>query len=254
MHETFGKGYDLSNDLLDMEDPPPKSSPEFIDVIHTTPKTIEFISDPQKIKLLLNNELYPIIALLRHGNFTAKEITELYSTYSGSGYKPKSEKTIYRYLKELKEAGLIDEVGQRVIKGQTATEKIWGRTAKVFYIQQEEGEEFVEKLCKEDCVACKDDGLHLQAQKGLGLMTLLKDIYPVEHTKVNFSKFMNSLEKAIMNEFQQQLAKLTENELNQVARLPYNAITNLLTMSGLISLMNKAPEFLDKRIKKYLTS
>lgn len=226
--------------------------PDFVDVIHTNSKTIEFISDPEKVDLMLRNDLYPILALLRHGNFTVKEITELYPTYAGPRGKKKSEKTIYRYLRELKNGGLIDEVGQRVIKGQTATEKIWGRTAKVFYILRTEEDDFKESLCDENCIACKDDGIHQDAQKGIALMTLLKNIYPIENPKENFSSLMNSLERAIMKTFQEQLDALSEEELKQVAKLPYNAINNILTISGLIGLSKTEPNFLERRIKKYL--
>ncbi len=225
---------------------------EFFDIIHTQPKTIEFISDPEKINLMLRNDLYPILALLRHGSFTVKEITELYSTYAGSRTKAKSEKTIYRYLRELKNGGLIDEVGQRVIKGQTATEKIWGRTAKVFFIQRKEDEDFKDKLCDENCIACRDDGIHQDSQKGIALLSLLKSIYPVENTRINFAKFMNSLESAIMKTFQTQLNSLTEEELNQVAKLPYSSINTILNISGVIGLMHDEPDFLERRIKKYL--
>ncbi|RMG28284.1 MAG: hypothetical protein D6732_18950 [Methanobacteriota archaeon] len=247
MAEDKGNNHPIEDEKLEKGD-----EQEFVDVIHTTPKTIEFISDPEKVDLMLRNDLYPILALLRHGNFTVKEITELYSTYAGPRGKSKSEKTIYRYLRDLKNGGLIDEVGQRVIKGQTATEKIWGRTAKVFYILRTEEDDFKENLCDENCIACRDDGIHQDAQKGIALMSLLKNVFPVENPKENYSKFMNSLERAIMKTFQEQLDALTEDELNQVAKLPYSAINNILTISGLIELSKKEPDFIERRIKKYL--
>lgn len=48
----------------------------------------------------------------------------------------KSEKTIYRYVKDLTEAGLIVAAGQRVITGKTATETLYMRKAKIFIIRQ----------------------------------------------------------------------------------------------------------------------
>ncbi len=220
------------------------------DFIHKAPKTIEFISNPDVIKLLLSNERYPIVALLRHGNFTVKEIVELYPTYAGSSSKLKSEKTIYRYLRELKSTGVIDEVGQRVTQGQTATEKIWGRTAKVFFIQNSE-ENDVDSFCGPDCLACKDDGLHQQSLKGIGLLTLLKLVPIEQNVEVNFAKFMTDLETQIQNTFKEQLKTLTNEDLNNVSKLSYTAINSVLLMSGLIKLLKNDPNFVESLLKKH---
>lgn len=48
----------------------------------------------------------------------------------------KSEKTIYRYVKDLTQAGLIVPAGQRVITGKTATETLYTRKARIFIIRQ----------------------------------------------------------------------------------------------------------------------
>ena len=48
----------------------------------------------------------------------------------------KSEKTIYRYVKDLTQANLIVPAGQRVVIGKTATETLYARKAKIFILRQ----------------------------------------------------------------------------------------------------------------------
>ena len=55
-------------------------------------------------------------------------------------FEPKSDKTIYQYLKILEQADLIKPAGQRMNIGKTVTETLFSRTASVFLILGEEPE------------------------------------------------------------------------------------------------------------------
>ncbi|MFX0061698.1 MAG: hypothetical protein ACFFC7_05875 [Candidatus Hermodarchaeota archaeon] len=75
------------------------------------------------------NEIYA-----RHHK-TVLAIIEQYSIEKllGKPPKPKSKNTIYKYLQELIDMGLVTEAGRRPIPHQSATQKLYSRTAEVFY-------------------------------------------------------------------------------------------------------------------------
>lgn len=52
-------------------------------------------------------------------------------------HNKKSDKTIYRYINELTQAGLLIKAGQRVITGKTATETLYARKAKIYLLRQQ---------------------------------------------------------------------------------------------------------------------
>ena len=61
----------------------------------------------------------------------------------------KSEKTIYRYIKELTDPkiGLIVQAGRRIIAEQTATEAIYARKAKIFLLREHADDTWKCDLC-----------------------------------------------------------------------------------------------------------
>ncbi len=65
----------------------------------------------------------PLFHVLQDGPMTIKELTEKYNKAASI---PKTEKTIYRYTKALKDANLIIEMGYRVIQGNITTQKLYG--------------------------------------------------------------------------------------------------------------------------------
>ncbi len=58
-----------------------------------------------------------------------KERSEKYG-----GIEPKSDKSIYRYLKVLEEAGLVVPAGQRVVAGKMVNETLFARTGQIFLL------------------------------------------------------------------------------------------------------------------------
>ena len=105
------------------------------DLINYEPKPVLFVED-ENIKEILENPLYrPILSILRHGIKTLKEIKEEYKNHTKRAEIP-SDKSLYRHLKQLKDAGLIAEAGRRVYTEQTLTEKLFSRTAYFFYLRQ----------------------------------------------------------------------------------------------------------------------
>ena len=133
-----------------------KEQQEFKDIITYEPLGLKIVDDEKGLQTLKDPNLYPIVAILREKPMTVKEIEIAYSEEAKKHdtHEPKSDKTIYRYLKTLEDAGLVTPAGQRVVIGKTATETLFSRTAHIFLTTVEkskwwdskEGLEFVKKI------------------------------------------------------------------------------------------------------------
>lgn len=105
---------------------------EFQDLVTYTPPLYRVIRDEALLDLFRDPTLKPIIRTLREGPKTIKEILHYYNDVSD---KPKSDKTMYRYVKKLEEHGLVKQSGHRVYTGRNINEILYSRTAKIFYIE-----------------------------------------------------------------------------------------------------------------------
>lgn len=106
------------------------------DVLTFHSKPVKIIRDEKLAKLLKEQAYYLIVKVLRKGPMTVREIEKAYrkEALSCEDCEPKSDKTIYRYLKVLEEADLVVPAGQRVVIGKTATETLFARTARIFLL------------------------------------------------------------------------------------------------------------------------
>ena len=77
-----------------------------------------------------------MLIVLRQRPMTVRDLVEAYreAAEKDTGIDPKSDKTIYRYLKVLENAGLIVPAGQRLVIGKAVTEKLFSRTADFFLL------------------------------------------------------------------------------------------------------------------------
>lgn len=105
-----------------------------------------------------------ILTALNKGNMTVKEIHDLYRLPNGK--HSKTLKTIYRYLEALEEYGLVKLAGHRKTKGKRTLEKLYCRTAKVFFIDDEASKE-----------------QWLTSEKGDRFVTILTDLAWMLHDK-----------------------------------------------------------------------
>ena len=131
-------------------------------------KGIWVIEDKHLLEILKDDVYNPIINALRKRPMTIKELTENYNEIvkeralkigipkAEFERMKRSEKSIYRYVKDLIEANLLTVAGRRVVIDRTASENLYGRTAKVFlmkhegddYWDKEEAQVFLEKIAK----------------------------------------------------------------------------------------------------------
>jgi hypothetical protein len=124
---------------------------EFQDIITYEQEGVRIIKEKKLQEIFYDEGYSPVIWALRDKPLTVKEILEKYNQYvainieksglKGEAKKKKiedtqrSEKTIYRYLKDLENLGIIAKAGQRVVIGKTATENLFCRTARIFLLE-----------------------------------------------------------------------------------------------------------------------
>jgi len=106
---------------------------------------VKVIKDQEAIDKLFDKNYEPIIIILRDGPLTIKELHVQYNNYIKLQGKQqswdkdeiesrqKSEMTLYRYIKDLGTYDIVSEVGKIITTGQSATETLYGRTAKIFW-------------------------------------------------------------------------------------------------------------------------
>ncbi len=110
------------------------SNKQFKDAITYSQPLMKEITDKDTIKLFKDKNLSSVIEFLRthKGPMT---VTELEAAFKDIG-KKKSDKTIYRYLKDLEEEDLVIQAGKRVYttdKKKLKTQTLYMRTAKIFF-------------------------------------------------------------------------------------------------------------------------
>ena len=112
-------------------------------------ETVEIIKDPRKYQMLEEPNLEPIIVALRKGPKTVNELEIEYNTIVKEKIQKmnltrkeeevlekkmfRQAKTLYKYIKVLKENCFVVEAGKRYTKNQRAAETLYGRTAKLFF-------------------------------------------------------------------------------------------------------------------------
>lgn len=168
------------------------------DIIEEKQVSVINLSDEEKIKRLHNPLYMPIIKILREGYKTFKEIKNEYTKYD-STVPP--DKTLYRHLNSLKDAGLVFEIGKRVYKGKSMTEKLFARTAKFFYTTGSAKDEKYKKRIKKESellskifsltigadktsAACIESFLSIQTERNLKCIDDLFTKYPDEVAEI----------------------------------------------------------------------
>ncbi len=108
-----------------------KKSREYEDVINFVPAPMMNIQDWETYDIHRHRDYFPILNILLQGPMTVRDLTAAYNKWckEHGSPKPKSDKTIYRYLRTLGEYGLVVPAGRRVVFGKTATETLYARAA-----------------------------------------------------------------------------------------------------------------------------
>ncbi len=147
-----------------------QSDSEYSDFIDKEFKQDGFkiIRDSEKIEFFKEKNYFTVLTVLRERPMTVKEITVKYNqqieekskifnwTEKEKAARLRTDKTLYRYIKDLVKTGFIAQAGQRVVFGRTITEALFARTAVLFFLDEEPiewwkskaGEKTIEKIAE----------------------------------------------------------------------------------------------------------
>ncbi len=89
-------------------------------------KEIEIVSDPETIKVIIEDTRSKILKLLRFRDMTISELSSILN---------KDISTIFRHVKKLEKAGLVEVTGERRV--HNVPEKVYGRTVKTIFLAPE---------------------------------------------------------------------------------------------------------------------
>ncbi len=144
----------------------------------------------------------------------------------------KSEKTIYRYVKDLTQSGLIVAAGQRVVTGKTATETLYARKARIFIIRQHSDDTW-------RCEECKNT--LRKVSKMLSLALQIK-----EPSVEGLAKLMSAVDMYHEDE-QIRLFEEFDDEIKEVIQdCSFKETNHLLTTFKTIYMLLKADQFKDE--------
>jgi len=112
------------------------TSEQFQDMITFQPPPVKIIRERETIDLFYIPNYYIIIIALRQRPMTVRDLEQAFRERAKKheGFDPKSDKSIYRYLKTLEKSGLVVPAGQRVVAGKMVTETLFARTAQIFLL------------------------------------------------------------------------------------------------------------------------
>jgi hypothetical protein len=210
---------------------------EYDDFVTAFPEPVKVL---QKQEMELAYEHTSILLALGKQNMTAKGIHSLFWD-ADKEVHTKTIKTIYRYLETLENAGLVKEAGHRKPKDSRLTEKLYCRTAIVFFARDRDE---VPKWW--------------MSGEGKTLFKKLKDVakefFAIPDKDVqDFQKLMVEFYRARSEVLESLLLRISENkELTEI--LSGQGIDEIKFIAGMVGLMGaivKNPEVIDA-LKKIL--
>lgn len=190
---------------------------------------MKFIKDPTVTDLIKDKHHYPILKLLKQQPMTVKELEEAYEEHTG---KKKSNKTIYRYLKSLENAGLVRPAGNLVTSGKTATETIFSRTAMAFYSIDE----------KENWWAT-ESALKIATNVGI----LLKPLFGNKQCDTEkMISLLKNFSKSTEGQLQTLVAEVEDEITESIRDCNLDEITYILKLASSFGTFKQDTELLDK--------
>ncbi|MCG3260314.1 MAG: hypothetical protein H7644_11235 [Candidatus Heimdallarchaeota archaeon] len=196
------------------------------DVITRPQIGFKVIRDQAVISKLYDKNLEPIIIVLREGPLTIKELVDEYNEIAEES---KSEMTIYRYVKELDKIDIVKEVGKRIKTGQSASETLYGRTAKIFWNLKD----------KED---------YWKSEDSKQIVDTIRDILLLykENTTIN-SEDIGALLNKIYKKSSEEMAAFFEKNDDAIDKmisgLTFKEIDKIFDIFGTLILIMKSTDF-----------
>lgn len=180
------------------------------DYIITEPDPIMIVENKKQLKVYNDPKLVLLLDLLRKGPMTIREIADEYNKRIEN---PKSEITIYNYLKSLQDAGLVIIAGQRLVHGSTAATQLYSRKAHLMitmtlmtdkYWETEESQELLEAA---RIIMYYYTGIKLA--EITNLKALLKNLYSIPSARIKdfVNNYSDSLKYIFTNSTQEEVSE-----------------------------------------------
>jgi hypothetical protein len=206
-------------------------------------KPVVIIKDEKKLQLMSNPNYYPILASLREGFKTVKEIEEdfiklIKKDLKKQGLtdekkikevlekKKRSDKSLYRYIQHLIDADFVALVGKRVAMEKSLTEKLFARTARFFFV-----ESYYEKLI------CADQSCIESLSRLLGV---IYDVPPIDENVIK--KFTSAMMKSSKEITSILFNKKSEEFVQMVDKLALDEVTAVLQTLSIINLITNSED------------
>ncbi|MHA1125205.1 MAG: hypothetical protein ACTSO7_04350 [Candidatus Heimdallarchaeota archaeon] len=210
--------------------------PKYKDFIEHEPEIVRFLNTEDTE---LTKKYIRIIKALREKHMTVKEIHDLYIDEETKKHTY-TIKTIYRYLEKLEDADLIIVSGHRLTKGNRLPEKLYARTANIFFKSQEE------KTSPEAIEKRKD-----MIKKIYGILNEVGDAPMIDYQE--FEEIITKKLELELKYIREVIEKVPDNKkLSEIfSGSDIGSVNYLNEFAGDILLMIKHPDLIDKIQKIY---
>ncbi len=200
------------------------SEKKFKDAITYSQPLMKEITDLKTIQLFKDENLMCVLKSLRNssGVMTVRELKDDLK---------KSDKTIYRYLKKLEDAGLVVQAGKRVFSAderKIKTQTLYMRTAKIFFpvMKPEDKEECNEEEQYQKGKMIEAIGKMMSKQ----VKAKLKSVECLENFLTKLYSEQSTLPRTIMQNTNEEISDLISN-------LDWKFIESMVETVNLIALL-----------------
>ena len=184
--------------------------------------------DKKYTKVLTEDKINSLIKKDKFSKEEDKLIRDVLLLYKLDHHK-KSDKTIYRYINELTQAGLLIKAGQRVIPDKTATETLYARKAKIYLLRQQAHDTW-------KCDECKST-----LEKVGALIGLSKNMDPPKLD--NLAKLMSKIDMSHENEQIRLFEQKDKEVLGIIKDCSFKETSHILDTFKIIYLLMNSQEF-----------
>ncbi|MCG3254041.1 MAG: hypothetical protein KAX09_09325 [Candidatus Heimdallarchaeota archaeon] len=224
---------------------------DYQDIITYEEEAIMLLYDKESWEILEDPRYDAIFIVLRKGPMTVRDLEREYNLFVAKKIdkmpleqKEKKElkektkrkgKTLYKYLDILEKKGLIKQVGKRVKMGQTASETIYGRSAKLYLMSDKQK-------------------IELKRDEVTRIMLVLSKIVSLDkkEPKVSvecFTEFMGKVYSLLQDERQRVFSEFSEEITDIASDIHYNELNMVVQGLDFYILITHAAE-LRKELEK----
>jgi hypothetical protein len=196
------------------------------DVITFKQQPVKFIRDKPTLEIFKKEHYKYVLKFLQKGPMT---ITDLIDAFEKLGKDfEKSDKSIYRYLKDLIKAKLVAKAGKRIIQNSSSeitTETIFIRTAIAFIT-----------VTPIDDRECEGDEL---CPVWESTRIILEEYFGKKTDPKKFSAYMSKIDRNIDDLVIKIFESADEKNLEKIAKLDYMGVNFVLQFVGWLAIVNQ---------------